>query len=96
MRQLLQAKNFTQDVLLRDAVNYLLYGMLKYWKGAATDQSLAYLREQLKFADAANKNRVFDWYMRSISPWFLECARSEANSPSYRFDMSFEPITVLL
>lgn len=94
--ELMQAKNFTQEVLLRDAVNYLLDGMLKYWQGEFSEQSRAYLREQIDFADSAQKNKYFDWYLRFISPWLLVMARRESGRPSNRFDMAHEPMTVLL
>ena len=75
--KLINAKNFSNKKVLRDEAQILFEAIFKPWKGELTEITKRNVKTKINYADAAGRNRIFDWNINVVSPALKEQAYME-------------------
>ena len=58
--------------VLRDEALVLFDNIFKPWSGELTEMTKRNVRSKINYADAAGRNKIFDWRLNVVSPILQE------------------------
>ena len=86
-KKLVLASNFQNSVLLREEAKVLFERIFELWTGTVSEKAKQNVKSKIEIADACGRNKVFKWYLDSVSPlWKAQAVRESKNEKNWRWN----------